>query len=173
MEVLEQWLGLRKAPAGCRAGDGGQRDRLMPLDCLFGEEAPSNQVVDPLLDREVPEVEGVPHPAVDLVDDQRGRVRLIAPERARPPQQHDNCPILVGDQMVHRVIDMRRGEPLLSDDEFTRFPPFLIVGAEKVENSGDRLPIASQPWRMEVIETAERSTETRERVAAVTIEGLI
>ena len=80
MEILEQPLGLRQASAGGRAGDGRQRDGLMPLDRLFGEESPSDQVLDPLLDREVPEVEGVPHPAVDLVDDERGRTR---PDRCR------------------------------------------------------------------------------------------
>jgi hypothetical protein len=75
--------------------------------------------------------------------------------------------------MVHCIAAMGRGESLLSDDEFARFPPFLIVGAEKIEDRGDRLPIASHHWRMRAIETAECSTELRDRAAAVTIEGLI
>jgi hypothetical protein len=68
---------------------------------------------------------------------------------------------------------MRRGEPLLSDDELARFPPFLIVGAQKIEDRGNRPPIVSQDWRMKAIETAECSAERRDRAAAVTIEGLI
>ena len=36
----------------------------MPLDRLLGEESPSNQVLNPLLDRQVPEVESVVTPEV-------------------------------------------------------------------------------------------------------------
>jgi hypothetical protein len=68
---------------------------------------------------------------------------------------------------------MRRGKPLLSDDQFARFPPFLIVGAQKIEDRGDCLPIVSQDWRMKAIETAECRAELCDRAAAVTIEGLI
>ena len=103
-----------------------------------------------------------------------GEFASTAPERARRPQQHHDRPILVGDQMVHRIIDMGRGQPFLPDHELASFPPFLIVGCRRSRRSRRwqhrySLSAASADVRGRPSSRAYRF----DCVAAVTIETLV
>src|SRR6266700_3659327 len=122
----------------------------------------------------MPEPQRVPHPAVDLVDHKRRRrIRLIAAERARRPQQHHDGPILVGNQMVHCIVDMGRSKPLLPDHRLAGLPPLLIIAVEEVENSRDRGAIAGYRRQARSLAVAKYCTYFLDRAAAVTIEAFV
>jgi hypothetical protein len=75
--------------------------------------------------------------------------------------------------MVHRVVDMSRGQPLLPDYEFASLPPLLFVGAKEIEDCRDGSIATLCRRRASAIAIAKCSTRRIGCVSAVTIEILV
>src|SRR5215472_8677733 len=75
--------------------------------------------------------------------------------------------------MVHRVIDMGRGQPLLPDHDLAGSPPFLLVGAEEAEDCRNRGIAALCRRRASAVTISKYSTRRIGGVSAVTIETFV
>jgi hypothetical protein len=75
--------------------------------------------------------------------------------------------------MVHRVIGIGRGQPLLPDDQLAGFPPFLIISIEKGKNRRNSGAITINPGRARALAVSKGFAKLLDGLATVAVEGLV
>src|SRR6516165_5489441 len=72
--------------------------------------------------------------------------------------------------MIHGIIGICRGKPLLTDDPLAGLAPFLVGRIEKIKDCRDRAVVTIFRDRPASPGAVKYCTDLRERVTAVTVE---
>src|SRR5579871_839834 len=69
--------------------------------------------------------------------------------------------------MIHRIVEMRRGQPLVAHDAFAAGAPFGVIGAEKAVDFADHVIVAGDRAAVGVRRVAQRGADRLKRIAAM------